>query len=184
LEIKKNKKNLRRDLLNRDIPPSFIEENTEKYSRQFDKEASEKHSYVVFKLGNLWLALDTKYLFQTFDEKYIHTIPHRSDGFLLGLVNVNGNLELAFDLKKIIDVGRGEPIVRRMLEVGNGKLKFVFSTDDIAGIVNVSTDKIEELPDEIARDSFFKARFFEHNTQVMIIDDEAFFRFIEKKLNE
>ncbi len=183
MNAKENNKRLRRDLLNKDIPPSFIEENTERYSRSADKDISPRQSYVVFRLGEKWLALGTKYFFQTFEKRYIHIVPHRTGGILSGLVNVNGNLELAIDLRKIFETETSEDIVAGMMEAGNGQFKVVFSVDEIGGTVSVPADKIEKLPSEIITSSMFKARFLEKGRQVYVIDDAVFFEQIEKKLN-
>ena len=105
---------------------------------------------------------------------------------MLGFINLNGNLEIALDLQHIFDNtgGKGERVLKRMLHVGNGKLKFVFKADDIAGIINVEMNDIENLPDSVTAGSVINSRFFMHGQQVLIVDSDEFFTKIDEMLKK
>jgi hypothetical protein len=74
---------------------------------------------------------------------------------------------------------------KRMLQIGNGKIKFVIKADEVIGNVHIENEKIEELPANIAsaKNSIFKNRFIYNDKKVLIIGDDVFFEQIDKKLN-
>ena len=180
----------RRDLSKRDIPPSLIEENTEKYSMKPDEDTAPQESFIVFRVNNIWFALKTKYFFESFEVKYIHMVPHRTNDFFLGLVNIHGELVMALNLSSLISTDANNQDtnsegIKRMLQIGNGEIRFVITADDVMGNIHIEKDKFETLPESIAsvKDSFLKQRFTYRGNSILIIDDNEFFRLIDTKLN-
>jgi chemotaxis-related protein WspD len=179
-----------RGFLDRAIPSSFIDENTSKYSVKPENEILKQKSFIVFRVLDKWVALKTKFFFESFDEKFIHIVPHRTNELFAGLINIHGKLLMAVDISSLINAGdtqkgTSKKDLKRMLQIGNGKIRFVIKADEVIGNVHVDEEKIEDLPESISgsKDAVFKSRVFLRDKQVLIIDEDVFFEQIDKKLN-
>jgi chemotaxis-related protein WspD len=186
----KNNKKTGRGFLDRAIPSSFIDENTDKYAVERKNKTVSQSSFIVFRVKNTWVALKTKFFFESFEEKFIHLVPHRTNDIFAGLINIHGKLIMTINIASLINVveendKKSVKNAKRMLQIGNGKIKFVIKADEVIGNVHIENEKIEELPANIAsaKNSIFKNRFIYNDKKVLIIGDDVFFEQIDKKLN-
>ena len=174
----------------KEIPPSFIEENTRRYAAPQEEEPVDLESFVVFRLGEKWFAIETKFFLESFEEMYIHTIPFKSDEVLKGLVNVHGVLVVAFDIAPWVEqshILHTSPVnYPKFLQLGRGNIRFVLITDEVKGTIEIEAAKIENLPEAITETegNFFKQRFEHSENLIYIIDEEKLFSKIEEKLTE
>lgn len=175
---------------NKEIPPSFIEENTKKYSELPEEKPADLKSYVVFRLGELWLAIATKFFFESFEELYIHIVPFKSDEIVKGLVNVHGELIIALDIRHWIEETKSSEKISsagpRFLQLGRGSSRFILVADEVKGTIEIESAKIEKLPSAIvdSDENIFKQRFMYSNKFVYIIDEEKMFLRIAEKFKE
>src|SRR5690349_21072075 len=79
-------------LLNRPLPEGYRREWTEHLARPSDLARGARTSTVVFRLHGQWFALPTYLLQEVAEQRAVHSIPHRRQGVLLGLVNIRGEL--------------------------------------------------------------------------------------------
>lgn len=61
-------------------------------------------SVLIFRLNSEWLAFATRAVVETTLIQPVHHVPHRSNGVLLGLVNLRGQLQLCFSLYGLLGV--------------------------------------------------------------------------------
>lgn len=59
---------------------------------------------LIFRVGEEWLATDISLLVEIAELRPIHTIPHRSNDVLAGLVNIRGELELCVSLGGLLGI--------------------------------------------------------------------------------
>ncbi|MGA7813893.1 chemotaxis protein CheW, partial [Caballeronia sp.] len=64
------------------------------------------HSALVFRIADEWLALPTTALRQVDDIRPIHSLPHRRNRVVLGLVNIRGELTVAASLGELLHLDR------------------------------------------------------------------------------
>src|ERR1700694_4465211 len=74
-------------MLNGTHPPDYIQEWTNLVARERDLREPIIHSVVIFCIGSEWLALPTKTFKEVAESKPIHSLPHRRNGLVLGIVN-------------------------------------------------------------------------------------------------
>ena len=95
-------------------------------------------SAVVFRLGREWLALPTHLFREVMEVRPIHSLPHRSNDVLLGIVNVEGEIHLCASIGDLLGLqedaaGReaGHGVYRRMAVVEREGERWVFVVNEI-----------------------------------------------------
>ncbi|MEM9217302.1 MAG: chemotaxis protein CheW [Cyanobacteria bacterium P01_F01_bin.150] len=98
-----------RDLLERPIPDEYATEWTNLLTQVRHQQQAISHdtlSVNIFRLGREWLALPSAVIKQILPPKPVHSIPHRSNRLLRGIVNVQGQLLLCVSLFNLLDIER------------------------------------------------------------------------------
>jgi chemotaxis-related protein WspD len=91
-------------LFEREPPPGHLAQWTERLAELETVTDLGGISTLVFRLGSEWLALEINVLVEVTDVRTIHTIPHRSNEILAGMVNIRGELELCVSLGGLLGI--------------------------------------------------------------------------------
>lgn len=89
-----------RQLLERPLDPAYRREQSAHYAVRQQLRSPAKLSVIIFRLGPEWFALPTPVLQEVAERRPLHTLPHRRDGIVLGLVNVRGELVVCASLAR------------------------------------------------------------------------------------
>ncbi len=89
-------------LLDRPLPETYRQEWTRHFAQTEKALQPAKKSAVVFRLKAEWLALPTHTFQEVGERRPIHSLPHRRDGIVLGLVNVRGELLICVALDRFL----------------------------------------------------------------------------------
>jgi chemotaxis-related protein WspD len=133
-------------------------------------QSSETCSAVVFRVADEWLALPTDALKQIEDQRPVHSLPHRRNRVVLGLVNVRGALTVAVSLRELLRLDRssatpgaagaaaGAHAARsgryaRMLVAAHHGEPVVFPVDEVHGVVRYAAGALKPVPDTLTRSS-------------------------------
>lgn len=107
-------------------------------------------SVFVFRLGGEWLALPMEWIEEAASPRFVHTLPHRRDGVLAGLVNVNGELVPCVDLARVLGVSPAGPndkvATRRLLVAGSGESRLAFEVDEAHGLLKHIAAEMRRAP--------------------------------------
>lgn len=175
-----------RNLLDREIPESFIKEWLEGLSIPQNETLAESQSYLVFRLRNEWLALRTIFFEEALEKRTIHSIPFKSNKLLLGLANINGELILCVDPAEMLDLTKSDKETDAyMMVVSNGKDRYVFPVDEIKGIFPIMPESIKKPPTTISRAgiSFTMGICIIDESEIGIIEAEKMFIALERSFN-
>jgi len=94
---------------------------------------------MVFRVGDERLALPLRLLQEVTPPYGIHSVPERSNGCFLGLVNIRGEILLAASLRPLLglpaaDPGDSSPGQARMAVTAPGDEQWVIAIDEVLGI--------------------------------------------------
>ena len=103
-------------------------------------------SFLVFRIGDEWLALPTSIFKRIVQTRPIHTLPHRQHRAVLGVVNVQGELLVCLSLAYLLgfetDAAAREDRARqnlpRLLVVARGEEHAVFPVDQVDGVHRIA----------------------------------------------
>jgi chemotaxis-related protein WspD len=147
------------ELLDRELPEGY----TERWTRHFAtaQAAGERgaESVVIFRIGLEWFALPTDIFCEVCDTRPVHSLPHRRDAIVRGVVNVRGELRVCVSLADLLGVDR--PAAAQVAGVRGGMERFlviqrkgerlVFSVDEVYGIHRYHSTQLRDTPATVAR---------------------------------
>lgn len=103
---------------------------------------TETLTVVIFRLQREWLALPAQVFKEATLPGVIHTIPHRNNQILQGLINIRGELLLCVSLRHLLNIESSDtplqmlsPVVHsRMVVIEKAGNTWVFAVDELYGI--------------------------------------------------
>lgn len=104
---------------------------------------------MVFRISDEILALPLQLLQEVTPPSGIHSVPHRSNGCFLGLVNIRGEILLAASLRQLLDLpveSGPAPAGRRMAVTAAGEEQWVIAIDEVLGIHLCNPEELEPPP--------------------------------------
>ena len=146
-------------LLDRPLLPEYRREWTERFAHPRQLTAPPKGSGLVFRIHTEWLALPTEALQEVAERRPIHSLPHRRQGNVLGLVNIRGELLICVSLGHVLGVEQTAPVQTlrraydRLLVTNWGGHRLVLGADEVRGIHRFQVSDLQELPATLAKSS-------------------------------
>lgn len=196
-----------RNLLERVIPANYQQEWTQFFSNtQLDHKNTLVHfpqtteispqtqtlTVGIFRLQQEWLALASQVLKETISPTLIHTIPHRSNQILKGLVNIRGELQLCISLSHLLHLETVQtppvalsPIVySRMIVIEKDSDTWVFPVDEFYGLYQFADNDLRESPNQVTSviNNYTKGFFHWESRSLSYIDDEILFMSLKRKV--
>lgn len=180
-----------RKLFKREIPEDLIAEWTEQFSlpKEIDSETTE--SLIVFRISDEWLAVRTICFIEAVDNKFVHYVPSRSNDYLLGLVNVNGELLMCISLSSFLNLPGVAPdyeskskVYKSLLVMERTGESYVFPVDENLGVIKIDTSMYKDAAATITKSSVTLTNYtFDISDKtVSIIDENRLFEIINAKL--
>jgi chemotaxis-related protein WspD len=139
-----------RSLLERAAPPGYRDEWTHLLA-QVKPAAQSERSVLVFRLAEEWLAVETSLCAEVAEWRAPHRIAHRPAHLLAGMVNIRGELSLCVSLHGVLGLhadARGER--RRLVVVSREGVTWVFTADEVRGVVRFAEAEVENTPMSVA----------------------------------
>ena len=139
-------------LLEAEISPDELTRRAEHYAAPKVEERAGTIAVVIFRIDGEWLALPAAIWREVGPPRPIHSLPHRRDQVVLGVVNIRGELLVCVSLAAALGVGaaaaREAP---RLAVVQRGNERFAFPADEIAGLHRYDPAELTAVPATLAR---------------------------------
>jgi chemotaxis-related protein WspD len=122
-----------RQLLDRPLPSGYVRSWSSHFGAAKAASKAGTRSAVAFRLGSEWFALPTEVFDEITETRKVHTLPHRRNPAVLGLVNVRGELIVCISLLAMLGLAEAPPaeadrgVARARLAVvrhGSGPISF------------------------------------------------------------
>ncbi|MEM6433178.1 MAG: chemotaxis protein CheW [Cyanobacteria bacterium P01_D01_bin.115] len=149
-----------RGLLDRPAPDDYLAEWTTRLARDHSQQAEETLSVALFRLGAEWLALPGDVLRQVLPPSPVHSLPHRRDRVLRGLVNVRGQLLLCVALSDLLGLaatpgGAADSLppgsYARLVVMARGDETWAFEADEFYGLYRCPMPDVHAAPTHASR---------------------------------
>lgn len=146
------------ELLNGSLPPDYLEEWTRHFAREKPIADEDTHSALIFRIGAEWFALSTRALNEVSEVKTVHSLPHRRNKIILGLVNIRGELLVCVSLTEtlgLLNSAAPEPKTERashpyLLVISHEGSRLAFPVDEVSGIHRYSAKSVQDAPSTVA----------------------------------
>ena len=144
-------------LLDRPLLPQCRREWTELFAQPRQLAAPAAGSALVFRIHAEWLALPTQAFQEVAEHRPVHSLPHRQQVTVLGLVNIRGELLICVSLGRVLGLERapsGQPwprIYERLLVANWQGNRLVFPANEVRGIHRFQMSELKEPPATLAK---------------------------------
>jgi chemotaxis-related protein WspD len=178
------------ELLNRQLPENYRRDWTEHFSNQKKRVVPGSLSAVIFRIGPKWFALATSAFQEVAEYRAIHTLPHRQDGLVLGLVNFRGELLVSVSLSRLLGMEREsirekpcKTYDRLVIAEWQGSL-ITFPVHDVYGVHRFNREELQELPAGTAMSipTFARGMLDWRGNRVTCLDEESLFSSLNRSL--
>jgi chemotaxis-related protein WspD len=169
-------------LFDRELPGDHRSQWTRHFAKAKRVIEIETHSVVIFRVGAEWLALPTSVFVAVSEAKPIHSLPHRRNRVVLGLVNVRGELLICISLEETLGLENAatapegkQPLVHeRLLIVSREGGRLVFPVDKVHGIHRYHLREVNGVPATVAKATatYTKGMLAWRDQAVGILDDQ------------
>jgi chemotaxis-related protein WspD len=179
------------ELLDLELSSDDRAQGAAEIAREIDRVELDTRSAVVFRVGGEWFALATLLLEEIESLRPVHSIPHRRDGALLGVVNIRGALHPCVSLHKILGLDPADALQERMLRVSGRLLvlqhldqRAVCPVDEVFGIARFHPRNLSSVPATVAKATatYTRSIFDWQDKAVGLIEEELLFHTINRNL--
>jgi len=151
-------------------------------------------SVIVFRLHSEWHAIRAAVCQEIADLRPIHSLPHRRDGVVLGVVNVRGGLVVCISLAVILGVtaqpgaipaqSRRRAAVPRLLVARGTAGAVVFPVDEVHGMERFRARDLKDVPATVAQGqtTYTQALMPLGDRTVGLLDEQLLFYTVERAL--
>ena len=178
-----------RALFNQTPPDDYLQEWETLLAEAHEERAAGKDSLLIFRLGGEWLGLRASLFRSIEDQKPVHRIPHRSNRILLGLVNIQGGLQLCISLRALLEIGEAQASAargllqrERLAFVERAGDRWVFPVDETMGVHRYSAAEVQNVPVTVAKAgaSFTRGLLEVQDRTVGLLDEELVFYHLKR----
>jgi chemotaxis-related protein WspD len=184
-----------RNLLERTLPENYRHEWSQLFVERRESDTlttTETLTVVIFRLQREWLALSTGVFQETISPSLIHTVPHRSNQILQGLVNIRGELQLCISLTHLLNLEIADTTVEalspvvypRMVVVEKASNVWVFAVDELYGVQRFHQHELRDTPNSMTAttQNFTKGFFYWQSKSLSYLDEELLFTTLNRKV--
>jgi chemotaxis-related protein WspD len=147
---------------------------------------------VIFRLQREWLALNAQVFKEITLPSPIHTLPHRSNQILRGLINIRGELQLCISLSNLLNLEVADTlppalssiVYSRLVVVEKAGSTWVFAVDELYGVQRFHQDELQDAPNSLtpATHTYTKGFFHWRSRSLSYLDEELIFTTLSKKV--
>jgi len=188
-----------RTLLDVPAPADSRQIATEHFARPAEVEAgrtagAELQSVIVFRVRTEWYAIRTAVCLEIAEVRPVHSLPHRRDAAVLGVVNVRGGLLVCISLAVMLGAtarpeatptqSRRRAAVPCLLVARRAAGAVVFPVDEVRGMERFLTRDLKDLPATVAhaRASYTRGLVPLNDRSVGLLDEQLLFSAVERAL--
>lgn len=170
-----------------------VEQMTDGWSEQAEpaqEQRADLSSWLLFRIGEEWLALPTALLEEITELRGIHGLPHRKNAVVLGITNIRGALVTCISLAAMLGIAADgttaarQELLRRMLIVRRNGQTTAFTADEVHGTLRVAVSEQQPVPTTLTRAAghFTYAVIQWNGHSVGLLDQELLFHTLDRSL--
>jgi len=171
-------------LLDRDLADPSAAATTSHFAKVTPEGEGSTESAVIFRVGTEWFAFSTLHLDEIVGMRAVHSLPHRRNPALLGLVNVRGELVVCVSISRLLIGEAAPPSQARLVVTRQTKGRLAFPVDEVQHTHRYSPDDIKPVPATVARSAsaFTKGLLSWRNRTVGCLDEGLVFEALNRSL--
>ena len=166
-------------LLDAEVPESYLIGHARHYAEAKRESRHGVHSAVIFRLTGEWFALPTRVFREVAPLRPVHSLPHRRDRLVTGLVNIRGELLICVSLVAALGLtgATGPGRTARLAVMSRDSDRFVFRADEIVGLHRFDDADLGPVPATLAhsQSTYTRGMLVWRGRPVGVLDDQLLF---------
>ncbi|AOR71999.1 chemotaxis protein CheW [Burkholderia stabilis] len=160
-------------------------------TRARDDDGDAHHAALAFRVADEWLALPIGVLREIAGTRPIHSLPHRRNSAVRGVVNIRGTLRIAISIGALLglDAGKGgndsgDGRFTRLLVAAHQGDPVVFPVDEVEGVLRFGASDWVPVPATVGRASAGLSRgvLSWRGKSVGLLDDDRLFDAVTRSM--
>jgi len=158
-----------------------------------DTDADTRHAALAFRVADEWLALPIGVLREIAGTRPIHSLPHRRNSAVRGVVNIRGTLRIAISIGALLglDAAKGgnghggdDGRFTRLLVAAHQGEPVVFPVDEVEGVLRFGASDWVPVPATVGRASAGLSRgvLSWRGKSVGLLDDDRLFDAVTRSM--
>jgi len=181
-----------RKLLDRPVDKEYINEWTDNLSTPRASTNHNLKSALVFRLGNEWFALPSGIVREITQCDKHHSLPHRKNQILRGLVNVRGELLLCVSLgylfnlnKKEIDAETHATIHERYIVISDNGNHYAFPVSEVKDTLRYDAANLQKTPSTIndGSSNYIEGVIEHQDCHIGLLDTDLIFSSLNRNIS-
>ena len=173
-------------LLDAEVSEAYLAGHARHYAEAKRELRHGARSAVIFRVAGEWFALATAVFREVAPLRAVHSLPHRRDRIVLGLVNIRGELLVGVSLGAMLglagEVGRDR--TARLAVVTRDGNRFVFVADEVVGLHRFDDVDLGPVPATLAhaQATYTRGMLTWQKRPVGVIDEQLLFYTLNRSL--
>lgn len=160
-------------------------------TRARDDDGDAHHAALAFRVADEWLALPIGVLREIAGTRPIHSLPHRRNSAVRGVVNIRGTLRIAISIGALLGLdagkggnGSGDGRFTRLLVAAHQGDPVVFPVDEVEGVLRFGASDWVPVPATVGRASAGLSRgvLSWRGKSVGLLDDDRLFDAVTRSM--
>ncbi|MGC3027093.1 chemotaxis protein CheW [Burkholderia sp. DN3021] len=160
-------------------------------TRVRDDGGDTRHAALAFRVADEWLALPIGVLREIAGTRPIHSLPHRRNSAVRGVVNIRGTLRIAISIGALLGLdagnggnGGGDGRFTRLLVAAHQGEPVVFPVDEVEGVLRFGASDWVPVPATVGRASAGLSRgvLSWRGKSVGLLDDDRLFDAVTRSM--
>jgi chemotaxis-related protein WspD len=171
-------------LLDAAVTPEDLRQRAAEYAAPKVPERPGVVAVMIFRLQAEWYALPAALWREVAGPRPIHSLPHRRDQVVLGVVNIRGELLVCVSLGTALAAEGPPAAAPRLAVIQRAGERFAFPADEIAGLHRYDPAELGAAPVTLARTQVACTRgmFVWSDRPVALLDEERLFQVLNRSL--
>ncbi|MEO8890806.1 MAG: chemotaxis protein CheW [Coleofasciculaceae cyanobacterium] len=180
-----------RQLLEREAPVDYLNEQTKLLAQDKEQQRFDRISLGIFRLEKEWFALPVQLFKLVAEPSIIHTLPHRSNKIFLGLISIQGEINICISLHEFLGLERttstsnfSTTVYKRMVVIEKEGNQWVFGVDEVYGVHKVIIESLQNVPTTISKaiGTYTKSIIKWQEKNITYLDEDLLFYAISRKV--
>ncbi len=156
-----------------------------------DDDGDTRHAALAFRVADEWLALPIGVLREIAGTRPIHSLPHRRNSAVRGVVNIRGTLRIAISIGALLGLDAGKAgsgsddgRFTRLLVAAHQGEPVVFPVDEVEGVLRFGASDWVPVPATVGRASAGLSRgvLAWRGKSVGLLDDDRLFDAVTRSM--
>lgn len=139
--------------------------------------AAETECATIFRIGAEWFALQTRVVDEIVGARRVHSLPHKRNPALLGLVNIRGELVICAAIAPLLLGVKGDAALGRMIVVRHPGGRLACPVDEVQHTHHYALDDLKPVPATVSlsASSLTRGMLMWQGRIVACLDEQALF---------